>query len=310
MWLAFSLTFCRRPGLIGNGYGEKDFSYYCERCGNEIDHDMLRVDKFKRDVENLLRSDWPLGGTILHGTKGVPKQIPITDMAFSGTFPNRLIAKELRTQVLELLQPKRSEKVSMASVKALIESSISSESIVRRVNSKPTLGRGGKLNPAERLAIRQMMSRYWDNHRPFAMDLSGAIIRQGTFIDKMHGIDWLHSPAATTTVARLLTKYDRFFRIMATNPGQMCVPTLDVDLGWHTHQLSPRPYYSYSISNTAGDRFVNHDDKVDEDTLSDGFEWTSKQYEKYYGAVYSECTCWYCEGRSILFEYQNRANCL
>lgn len=28
-------------------------------------HDMMRVIKFKRDAENLIMNDWPLGGTIL-----------------------------------------------------------------------------------------------------------------------------------------------------------------------------------------------------------------------------------------------------
>lgn len=306
--VGFSRLFRRKPGLIGNGYGEKDFSYYCERCANEIDHDILRVNKFKRDAENLLRNDWPMGGTILHGPKAIPRMIPASEMAFSGTFPNRLIKLELRSQVLELLGSNHSGKVTMASVKALIEGAISRESVIRHVNYRSAIGRGGKLNPQERLAIRKMMSRYWDNHSPFAMDLAGAVVRQGTFIDKMHGMDWLHSPAVTTTMSRLLTKYDRFFRIMATNPGHLAVPTLDVDLAWHTHQLSPRSYYSYSISHTAGDRFIDHDDKVEEDKLSEGFEWTSKQYEKLYGAVYSECTCWYCEGKAYpLFQPSERS---
>jgi hypothetical protein len=292
------LTYHRRPGLVGKGYGEKDLSFYCDKCGGEITHDLLRVGKFRKDTENLLLKNWPMGGTILHGTRAVPMAIPAKDVAsFGGTFPNRLIAMELRTQILETLSPTTNK--SMSDIRSLIESAIKTDSIVRKVNGKPATGLGGKLTPEERLSIRKMMSRYWDNHTPFAMDLSGAVIRQGSFIDKMHGIDWLHSPASAATMARLLTKYDRFFRIMATNPNQIAVPTLDVDLAWHTHQLSPRAYYSYSISNTAGDRFINHDDKIDEDKLSDGFEWTSKQYEKNFGEVYSECTCWYCEGKAV-----------
>jgi hypothetical protein len=244
-----------------------------------------------------------MGGTILHGTRAVPMAIPAKDVAtFGGTFPNRLITLGLRTQILETLTPTTNK--SMSDIRSLIESAIKSDATVRKINSKPATGKGGKLNPEERLAIRKMMSRYWDNHTPFAMDLSGAVIRQGSFINKMHGLDWLHSPASAATMARLLVKYDRFFRIMATNPGEVAVPTLDVDLAWHTHQLSPRAYYSFSISNTAGDRFINHDDKIDEDKLSDGFEWTSKQYEKNFGEVYSECTCWYCEGKPCPYIYR------
>ncbi|KAK3060723.1 hypothetical protein LTS18_007901, partial [Coniosporium uncinatum] len=43
----------------------------------------------------------------------------------------------------------------------------------------------------QRTAFRRMMSRYWYNSSPFALDLSSAVIRQGSFIEKMHNIDWL-----------------------------------------------------------------------------------------------------------------------
>lgn len=77
-----------------------------------------------------------------------------------------------------------------------------------------------------------MMSRYWENSSIFALDLIGAVIRQGTFIEKMHSIDWIHSPALASTEQRLMEKYDRYFAILARHPVQLVVPTLDVDLAW------------------------------------------------------------------------------
>lgn len=187
--------------------------------------------------------------------------IPISSaLSFSGAFPNKLLL-QLRSHIILVPKPNRPNP-SMTDVRNLIAADISKDSVVRKVNNKGVTGRGGKCNPKERLAIRKMMSRCWDNHTPFAMDLCGAIIRQGSFIDKMHSLHWLHSPASQTTMSRLLVKYDRFFQIMVTNPGRVAVPTLDVDLAWHTHQLSPRSYYSYSLSNTAGGRFINHNDKL------------------------------------------------
>jgi hypothetical protein len=115
----------------------------------------------------------------------------------------------------------------------------------------------------------------------------------------MDQIDWLHSPTVMETMDRLIKKYEVFFSIMMNWPKNMAVPTLDVDLAWHTHQLNPSRYYNYSTkqANKAGIRvFIDHDDKVDEDKLSDGFSWTSKTYRRITnGGVYSECTCWYCE---------------
>jgi hypothetical protein len=106
-------------------------------------------------------------------------------------------------------------------------------------------------------------------------------------------IDWLHSPTARDTMSRLLVKYQRFIQIMSANPDKVTVPTLDVDLAWHTQQLSPRCYYDYTVAKTQ--KFVDHDDKINEDKLATAFEWTSKTYQELFGEVYSECTCWYCE---------------
>lgn len=72
------------------------------------------------------------------------------------------------------------------------------------------------------------------------------MIRQGSFIQKMHDIDWLHSPEITSTMTHLCLKYTRFFHIMAAHPTKLAVPTLDVDLAWHTHQLTPSAYHAHS----------------------------------------------------------------
>lgn len=286
-----------RPGLTGNGYGEKDLSYFCERCGVEVDHDMLRVAKFKKDTESLLLRDYPMPGTIIFGTDGIPKVIfGSLPSALAGSFPNRLITVELKTKILELCSPGRS-KVTMMDVRSLIEDTICSSTTVRKINSKPAVGPYGRLSREERLAIRKMMSKYWDSHTIFGMELGSAVIRQGEFINKMRGLDWLHSPAARNTMARLIKKYGRFIDIMGKHPRNIAVPTLDVDLAWHTHQLSPAAYFAHCMKATVSSKpkFIDHDDKIDEDQLSEAFEWTSKTYETLYGEVYSECSCWYCE---------------
>lgn len=177
----------------------------------------------------------------------------------------------------------------MTDIRAEIERFLQNKSYIKITNHSTKHG----LKRAEKIAVRRMMSRYWDNSSVFALDLVGAVIRQGSFIEKMHSIDWIHSPAATSTMARLIQKYTRYIDIIASNPNQTAVPTLDVDLAWHTHQLSPPYYYAYTVTKTA--RFIDHDDKIEETALSTAFEWTSKTYQKMYDELYSECTCWYCE---------------
>lgn len=285
------------PGLVGNGFGDGNLLFKCPSCVVCIDKELLSVSKFRKDTEALLARRRPMPGTILEPRNGVPEPAtswhPTVKLKFPRTFPNRMIQQVLRIQIMELIQPGITPHPTMATVRDMIEKVVTSSTAVRYVDGVG--GTGHTLRPAARIAVRRMMSRYWENFSPFALDLCGAVLRQGIFAEKMVKIDWLHSPAASKTMSRLIVKYGRFFNIMASNPTKTAVPTLDVDLAWHTHQLSPRAYYAYSMNSAS--KFIDHDDKIEEVKLSDCFEWTSKKYQDMYGEVYSECTCWYCESK-------------
>ncbi|EHL02280.1 hypothetical protein M7I_1683 [Glarea lozoyensis 74030] len=278
--------------IEGSGYGDRDLSHICHKCSGYVNHDLLRVAKFRKETENLIMRDWPLGGTILTPNTGLPDAagtLPMNSAALH--FPNRLIGIELRSKILDLISPQRANP-TMNDVKILIENAVANKDLIRKLNNRK-LTEPGYLRRDERVAIRLMMARYWENTSIFALELGGAVIRQGVFIEKMKNLDWLHSPAATQTMERLILKYTRFITILSENAMHVCVPTLDVDLAWHTAQLSPQTYFTYTTSLTG--KFIDHDDKVSEDALETGFEFTSKTYEKLYGEIYSECTCWYCE---------------
>jgi hypothetical protein len=276
------------------GYADKSFEAFCEKCAFPHDHNTLRLARFRKDLEALFNADQPLPGTFFD-IYGIPAGDP------DHWFPNRL-ALASRQLLLRSTDPRLGLGTGgMLELRTLLESLLKDRKVV--ADASP-LGHS-ILNRKQKIAFRRMMAHYWENSSRFGLDLVGAVIRQGTFVDKMDNLDWIHSPALSSTMDRLIAKYAVFFRIMADTPGRMAVPTLDVDLAWHTHQLSPARYYEYSTRSTAGTTFIDHDDKVDETKLSDGFEWTSKQYKKLTdGGVYSECTCWYCEAtrESVLFK--------
>ncbi|EIT78554.1 hypothetical protein AO1008_09664 [Aspergillus oryzae 100-8] len=278
------------------GFADKNFQKKCPVCKFEITHETLKTEKFRKDVRAFWASDVPMPGTF-YDVRGVPKAATISSRKKrQSLFPNRLI-KAIGTIFLSQTDPTDDDWKSMAALRDKLQSRIKSRDVMRRVNPDSGIS---SLFPEEKVAFRRMMARYWDNHTPFALDLVGAVIRQGTFVQKMDNIDWLHSPTVKATMDRLIKKYEVFFQIMAQNPRNMAVPTLDVDLAWHTHQLSPSRYFDYSVfttrQHTRVPKFIDHDDKVEETKLSDGFEWTSKMYKKLTkGDIYSECTCWYCE---------------
>ncbi|CAG8336042.1 unnamed protein product [Penicillium salamii] len=282
---------------FGDGYADNNFEKKCLNCQHIIDHDRLKVAKFRKDLQATLQQNLPMPGSFTN-LYGVPEgsQATKNNPRFTSMmFPTRLVkatGKDLSSftdgrvdwcqnidQLRERLEEKLRDRTYIFSANGGVNTKI--------------------LRPTEKVHFRRMMSRYWDNLDPFALDLVGAVVRQGTFVEKMDQIDWLHSPAVFETMDRIIKKYEVFFKIMLDNPNNMAVPTLDVDLAWHTHQLSPPRYYNHSISNAKPNCmpiFIDHDDKVDEEKLSDGFAWTSKMYRRATdGGIYSECTCWYCE---------------
>ena len=279
----------------GSGLTDKNFRARCSHCGQAIDHDSLKLRKFGEDIMALEKDSVPMPGTIL-SLNGKPEQ-PISLDRHPSYFPNRLIcggkgkSSPLYQELIRLCPQSgvATYKSEMMDVRDVIEKYLRDRSHLKLSNHTYT----AKLQRAEKIALRRMMSHYWNNSSPFALDLVGAVIRQGTFIEKMHSIDWIHSPACAATMKRLITKYTRYIQIIASYPDSVAVPTLDVDLAWHTHQLSPPAYYTYTVKHTR--TFIDHDDKIDETKLSTSFEWTSKTYQKMFNEVYSECTCWYCE---------------
>ncbi|KAL4951989.1 hypothetical protein BDW69DRAFT_201032 [Aspergillus filifer] len=278
------------------GFTDKNFGIYCDKCNLRITHDTLRIQKLTTDVDALLDNHLPMPGTLL-SAQGIPERQHFgRRRQQQPDLPNRLLTAGKR-EIHEYIRASLWTPASLIIVRDRLASLMQNKEIMRETNM---LGLSMSLLKDEKIAFRRMMSRYWENSSPFALDLVGAVVRQGTFVQKMDNIDWLHSPTLTETTLRLIRKYAVFFQIMASNPTHMAVPTLDVDLAWHTHQLTPSRYFAYSIHRTRSEGYsaiyIDHDDKVSEVKLSDGFEWTSRQYRKVTdGGIYSECTCWYCE---------------
>lgn len=295
LWTEGKLGISLQDAYAGStGLADKSFLLECQHCKVKIDHDRLRVAKFRNDLLQLMEFDRPIPGALLNmnGVPEGPTRRPyLTNQHM--LFPSRML-KACGRDLAGYTDPRIDWCKDIAGLRSQLELKIRDRKVLAVVYGK----HGAVVRPGEKVHFRRMMSRYWDNSSPFALDLVGAVIRQGTFIQKMDNIDWLHSPTVMETADRLIKKYTVFLQIMFTNPRQMAVPTLDVDLAWHTHQLQPSRYYKYSVAmpGTTVRRFIDHDDKVDENRLSECFEWTSKAYRRATnGGIYSECTCWYCE---------------
>ncbi|KAJ5287682.1 Protein of unknown function DUF1399 [Penicillium angulare] len=279
-----------------NGLADNKFETTCKTCRGTVDHGRLRVAKFRNNLRRLLYNKEPMPGAVLN-INGVPEgpgnNIRRIQIHTNMMFPSKAL-QACGQELMALTDPRLDRCRSVEDLRTQLEPRIREFKVL-----VAAFGRAGApIRPGAKVHFRRMMSRYWDNSSPFALDLVGAVIRQGTFIQKMDNIDWLHSPALMETTKRLIKKYTVFLGIIFANPKEMAVPTLDVDLAWHTHQLKPQRYYKYTTKMTPERtrRFIDHDDKVEENKLSESFEWTSKMYRRATnGGIYSECTCWYCE---------------
>ncbi|GAA5856574.1 hypothetical protein JCM8547_005871 [Rhodosporidiobolus lusitaniae] len=139
-------------------------------------------------------------------------------------------------------------------------------------------------------AITNILSHY-TRGEPFSLDLASAVLRQGTFIDKMHGLGWLDSgrfQENDPTLHRCVARYHAFMDLRAARELQYHVPTLDIDLAWHTHLLS-HEYRSDCLRHFRC--FLDHDDKIEEGELAGGFEATAEMWELRFGAPYTTCGC-------------------
>ncbi|KAL3465355.1 hypothetical protein BJX64DRAFT_285614 [Aspergillus heterothallicus] len=124
-------------------------------------------------------------------------------------------------------------------------------------------------------------------------DLSAAVHRQVAFTAKMESHCWIRSPALEGTLTRALDRYAKFVRLFKLCRGTLLVPTLDIDLVWHTHQCS-HAAYSEAMMRLAG-RLINHDDKLGKSVLGDGLEGTVEAWRMRFGGEYERCFCWDCE---------------
>ncbi|KAK4225451.1 hypothetical protein QBC38DRAFT_511085 [Podospora fimiseda] len=117
--------------------------------------------------------------------------------------------------------------------------------------------------------------------------------RQSLFVDKMHRQLWIRSPSAHGTLSRAIDRYERFIKLFSLYPKTMLVPTLDIDLVWHTHQLSAEQYETYMRERTG--RYINHDDTIQKNTLGNGMDRTANIWRVEFGEDYEGCRCWDCE---------------
>ncbi|KAF9790368.1 hypothetical protein BJ322DRAFT_1168850 [Thelephora terrestris] len=141
--------------------------------------------------------------------------------------------------------------------------------------------------------LRKVMGAYTDD-RPYSLDLVSAVRRQETFTEKMHNLGWsqpgfFDSTQDEIALIHCIARYHAFLDLISSSPYLFFVPTLDIDIAWHTHQLLPEEYMDDCVASVG--RFVNHDDNVEEGRLASSFEITCRLWRQRFGVPYTYCGC-------------------
>lgn len=214
------------------GYSGAKFLTACESCNLLLTHEKLRVGKFINDADLLIKDRIPLAGTALNiwgapAVTSTSKKLGTHDVFY----PNRVVKTSHQFQRNTLR--KNAETLTVEELKSMFAKSMANRHDLMLANVDQN--RPEFLAKTSKIAVRKVLSHYWENSSVFGIDLVGAVLRQGSFVQKMKKIDWLHSPNVISTMQRLIVKYHRFVRLAADFPKQSIVPTLDVDLAWVSH---------------------------------------------------------------------------
>ena len=117
-----------------------------------------------------------------------------------------------------------------------------------------------------RREIRDLVSPLRSNMSCLSLDLIKGMYRQLSFVNKIctNFQYWCDPAVLQTSIAR----YFKFVQLIASHPGKTFVPTMDIDLVWHTHQTDPTSYGAYTKSVLG--KILNHDDTIGDEDLGKG----------------------------------------
>lgn len=109
LWTTWGLGESDTRNRPGQGYCDDNLKFHCSQCITTMDKPFLELSRFIDDFEGLLTDGRPMPGTILDKESGMQtvdqeKNFKWTK-AYQRTFPNRLVGKGLKSELLDLLRP-------------------------------------------------------------------------------------------------------------------------------------------------------------------------------------------------------------
>ncbi|KAK0447632.1 hypothetical protein EV421DRAFT_1706368 [Armillaria borealis] len=254
----------------GTGYLQQDFKTTCTVCWLTITKEKLAFHKLVKDLVGT--------NDVLAGTLHTPDNIE-----------NSYRAKAIKAGILDM----RPRAFSKGDAKTEEEWAVKIQKQMDYSMQQIQRAMGQCMRTYGRQLLSRIMSAYEDD-KIFSLYLIGAVLRQGSFVDKMHKLGWTEpdffsSSEDEVALKHCTARYHAFLDLMSSSPAGFFVPTLDIDLVWHTHQLMARQYSRDCLEHVH--RFADHDDKVAENRLSRAFDITCRAWQDRFGIPYTHCGC-------------------
>lgn len=118
-----------------------------------------------------------------------------------------------------------------------------------------------------------------------SFNLVDAVLRQHDFLEnfKRHTFyTWDLRHMTGNRFRQLVQNYVSFLKLAV--PGEIIVPTFDIDLIWHTHMRFPLFYQKFTISLCGF--FLNHDDAIENNKLTQAYQKTADRWRQTYQVNY------------------------
>ncbi|KAF8185116.1 hypothetical protein BJ912DRAFT_1060663 [Pholiota molesta] len=266
----------------GKGYLQQNFIAYCTRPGCSSEPITKELLAFRKLVKDLCTPSSGAHSSYLPGTL-----FPLSPLdadkgkKLKAAFYETTIAKTIKRHAHPRCEPGSSEYEQHTAL-----SMINNDQNLASTRAWMMIHTGPQLIP-------RVMSAYSDN-KIYSVELVGAVLRQGSFVQKMFDFGWtkrgyFDGSEDELALHHALARYHAFLDLMSSSMGSFFVPTLDIDLVWHTHQLMSTKYAA--DCNTYLGRFIDHDDKIEGLRLSSAFDMTCTAWKERFNVQYTYCGC-------------------
>ncbi|CAI6340617.1 unnamed protein product [Periconia digitata] len=136
----------------------------------------------------------------------------------------------------------------------------------------------------------------YNGNGPWSVDMFHTMRSHCNFIRSGGDLDWINKQSTVSTLDFSRNRYLRFLLLHKRYPTEYFVPTWDIDLVWHTHQLWPSNYRNHHL-NYLG-HMLDHD--ITADDSGNVREWklrTADLWKIEFSEALAQCFCDECNAK-------------